>query len=290
MSVSERDEGLEYGTEAGSSNVYDVLQVSDTDDEDLEVEVKELKKVFDKKYLRDHILSLINNKPELKVELKKQRDMKDRHPSLQYDVIATNYFHDDFDLVSEMTSKFYVPNCNCKKNCIDCLSRKSRIECHPKSCKSKASCSNNAITKCRSASTYIKAAGDKGFGLFAGEDIPKETFICEYVGEIIKRPEMIKRVQQKKGYFILDIRTENGKLIAHIDSNKMGNCARMINHSCDPNASFDEWVAEFLPRVAVYSIRDIKKDEEICVYYGIKYEDGAECKCSAIHCQKKLPF
>lgn len=268
------------------------MSVSDTEDEDLEVGLEELKKVPDKKFLREHILSLINEKPELLVELKKQKDMKDEHPSLQYQVIATNYFHDDFDLVSEMTSKFYVPKCNCKKNCINCVSRKSRIECHPtaNSCKSKTSCTNNAITKCRSAQTYIKAVEKKGFGLFAKIDIPKETFICEYVGEIIKRPEMIKRVQQKDGRFMLDIRTENGKLVAHIDSNKMGNCSRMINHSCNPNSSFDNWLAEFLPRVAVYSIKDISKDEEICVYYGVKSEDGDECHCGAQNCQKILPF
>lgn len=276
------DESSDEGAEA-------IVMVSDTDDADLEEGNKELGRC-DKKVVHDYISKLINSKPEFEAELKKQISIKEQHPNLQYKVIATNYFHPEFDFVSEMTSKFYVPKCNCKKNCIDCLSRKSRIECHPKSCKSKTSCTNNAITKFRSASTYIKDAGYKGLGLFAGKDIPKETFICEYVGEIIKRPEMIKRVQQNKGYFILDIRTENGKLVAHIDANKMGNCARIINHSCAPNASFDSWVAEFLPRVAVYSIKDINKDEEICVYYGIKSEDGTECECGATDCQKKLPF
>lgn len=293
MSDTESDGSVENtadSAEAGPSNVDDIVTVSDTDGEYLQEEIKELQKVSDKKYLRDYISSLIHGKEEMIVELQKQKDMKDQHPNLQYDVIATNYFHPEFDFVSKMTSQFYIPKCKCKKKCIDCVSRKSRIECHPNSCKSKKTCTNNVITKCRSRLVYIKDAGDKGFGLFAGEDIPKETFICEYVGEIIKRSEMIKRVQQKMGYFILDLRTENGKLVAHIDSNQMGNCARMINHSCDPNASYDNWVAEFLPRVAVYSIKDIKKDEEICVYYGIKCEDGAECKCGATNCQKKLPF
>lgn len=192
--------------EAGTSSVDDALPlshkdesseavviVSDTDDEDLDEGIKELRRC-DKKVVHDYISKLINNKPELEAELKKQIAIKEQQPNLQYQVIASNHFDPEFDFVSDMTSQFYVAKCNCKNKCIDCMSRKNRIECHPKSCKSKASCTNNAITKCRSASTYIKAAGDKGLGLFAGEDIPKETFICEYAGEIIKRSEMIKRV------------------------------------------------------------------------------------------------
>jgi len=122
------------------------------------------------------------------------------------------------------------------------------------------------------------------------QSVPKGTFICEYIGEVIKREEAQRRDQDydfsrqtylfnldinvTKLIFAINIANNNTLKFLQgedwqycIDSRYSGNFSRFINHSCDPNLStFNVWINcldPYLPRIALFTNRDVIKDEEL---------------------------
>jgi uncharacterized protein len=117
-------------------------------------------------------------------------------------------------------------------------------------------------------------------GVFAKKDIPKETYIIEYVG---------RKVTNKEADDISDKETKNGDVYlfelnkrSNIDGNVPYNNARFINHSCDPNA---ESIND-KGHIWVVAIKDIKKGEEITYDYCLTTDEHEEhpCKCGSKKC------
>jgi len=120
--------------------------------------------------------------------------------------------------------------------------------------------------------------GLSGLGLFAGEDIPRDVFLVEYWGKIVTDEE----ADEVAGKYLF--RLDGGKTIL---GNHKGNLARLINHSCKPNAE-----AEMDgKRIFIYSKRAIKKGEEISYNYGKEYfNDHIKpygCRCEGCASGKK---
>jgi len=121
----------------------------------------------------------------------------------------------------------------------------------------------------------IKVGRSKtGLGLFAGEDIPKNACIIEYVGRVIKGEEEYTSTSK----YLYEVHSRKT-----IDGRARTNIARYANHSCRPNA-VDEVRKG---RVFIMSKRDIKAGEEICYDYGKDYwnehikKNGCRCdKCA----------
>lgn len=115
-----------------------------------------------------------------------------------------------------------------------------------------------------------------GLGLFAEEDIPKDTFIIEYVGEKITTDESDRR----GGKYLF---TLNKDYV--IDGKSRDNTARYINHSCRPNCEVeideDDWT------INVYSKRKIKAGEELTYNYGKSYWND-HIKPYGCRCEKCL--
>jgi uncharacterized protein len=115
-----------------------------------------------------------------------------------------------------------------------------------------------------------------GLGLFAGEDIPKNTCIIEYVGRIISPAE--EYTNNSKYLFEIHSRLT-------IDGRDRKNTARYINHSCRPNAE----VNIYKNRVYIHARRKIKSGEEITYDYGKEYFDThikkESCRCDK--CKEK---
>lgn len=114
-----------------------------------------------------------------------------------------------------------------------------------------------------------------GLGLYADEDIPKGVCFIEYVGREIKGEE--EYTSNSKYLFEVHARKT-------IDGRARSNTARYINHSCRPNAEPDTHKG----RVFIFTIKNIKKGEEICYDYGKEYWNdhikpiGCRCtKCTA---------
>tara|TARA_Y100000310_G_C20640656_1_gene793699 strand:+ start:140 stop:676 length:537 start_codon:yes stop_codon:yes gene_type:complete len=133
----------------------------------------------------------------------------------------------------------------------------------------------------------VKESAVHNKGVFAAKDIPKGTKIIEYVGERITKTESTIRADKviddslrdktKGAVYLFEINKKYD-----IDGNVDYNTARFINHSCDPNCEVD-FEGE---RIFIFSIKDIKKGEELNYDYGYdidNYEDH-RCKCGAKNC------
>lgn len=133
----------------------------------------------------------------------------------------------------------------------ECLNFISSVECKA-NCPAEDQCQNQRFSKRIYPKLQKKHFESKGWGLVAREDIARHTFIIEYVGEIIDRKELTKRFNSVKEktdnlYFLL-IEKE-----LYIDATVMGNNARFINHSCEPNCILEKWVVNGQTRVGLFA-------------------------------------
>ena len=109
-----------------------------------------------------------------------------------------------------------------------------------------------------------------GLGLFAGEAIPKNTCIIEYVGREIPEDEKYS----SKSRYLFEI---NSKIT--LDGKPKINKAGYINHACKPNAE----PIIHKNRIFIFTTRSIKPGEEITYNYGKEYFDDYlkphGCRC-----------
>ena len=116
-----------------------------------------------------------------------------------------------------------------------------------------------------------------GLGLFAEEDIKKDSFVIEYTGNILSS----KEADARGGKYLFEV---NSRKV--IDGSGRENKARYINHSCRPNCEIEIKKG----RVFVYARKNIKKGEELSYDYGKEYFNEyirpLGCKCKKC-CNKK---
>ncbi len=107
-----------------------------------------------------------------------------------------------------------------------------------------------------------------GLGLFAGEPIPKDACIIEYVGREISEEE----AYTSKSKYLFEVTKKKT-----IDGKPRINKAGYINHSCRSNAE----PVIHAQRVFIFATRAIKPGEEITYDYGKEYtkEHCTPCKC-----------
>jgi uncharacterized protein len=107
----------------------------------------------------------------------------------------------------------------------------------------------------------------QGRGVFATRRIRTGQRLIEYIGERITHDEADKRYDDdsmaRHHTFLFEIDDENV-----IDAGRIGNDARYINHSCDPNC---EAVNEG-GRIFVESIRNIQPETELTYDYSYEHE------------------
>ena len=120
-----------------------------------------------------------------------------------------------------------------------------------------------------------------GKGAFALKPIPAKKKLGNMGGEIIPYKEAQKRVKQQPGnvLFMVEFDHEDIALDASINSNEL----RFINHSCDPNT----YMRRAYQKVEFYTLRTIKKGEELTCDYGETHHDGKlPCQCGAANCRR----
>lgn len=132
-----------------------------------------------------------------------------------------------------------------------------------------------------------------GWGLFTKMELPKDSMIVEYMGEIVRRSVADAREKQYEisgegscYMFRLDLERI-------VDATKIGCMARFMNHSCQPNAyaKIINVDTEHGPdkKIMVFSNRDIKAGEEITYDYKFQVEDGSlRCTCGAPNCTGRM--
>jgi hypothetical protein len=132
--------------------------------------------------------------------------------------------------------------------------------------------------------------GDKGFGLVAAEFIPKETFIIQYIGEVlsINSEEGKRRLNEYSKSTCTYMMRLSAKEV--IDPTYKGNMARFINHSCDPNCETRKWNVRGEIEVGIISIKDIQKGEELTFDYkfDVYQTPFTRCLCGSAKCKGYL--
>ena len=119
-----------------------------------------------------------------------------------------------------------------------------------------------------------------GKGAFAIKAIPAKKKLGNMGGEIISYKEAQKRVKKQPGnvLFMVEFDHEDIALDASINSNEL----RFINHSCDPNT----YMRRAYQKVEFYTLRSVKKGEELTCDYGETHHDGKlPCRCGAENCR-----
>ncbi|MEK7602378.1 MAG: SET domain-containing protein [Patescibacteria group bacterium] len=109
-----------------------------------------------------------------------------------------------------------------------------------------------------------------GIGLFTNDDIPKGKCVIEYVGRTISKAEEYS----SKSKYLFEITKSKT-----IDGKPSMNKAGYINHSCAPNCEPEIRGG----RVFIFSIKNIKKGDELCYDYGKEYcvDHCLPCRCPA---------
>ena len=160
-------------------------------------------------------------------------------------------------------------------------------------------CKNRLVQKGPILDLVVEKFCKKGYGLKTLKSIAKNTFVCEYAGEIITREIAEKRSKNDDMNYILQIREKFGTDSVHdawIDPTIIGNIGRYINHSCDPNLRLvPVRVEHFSPKIALVASKDIQPNDELTFDYGYSETKNAKngtrmCFCNAHNCRKYLPF
>ncbi|THY62241.1 hypothetical protein D6C98_01636 [Aureobasidium pullulans] len=138
----------------------------------------------------------------------------------------------------------------------------------------KRRCQNVAIQRGIPKRTLLGRSLVHGFGLYAGETIAKGEFIGEYTGEVITRDETERRgavYDFQKLSYIFDLNKDQT-----IDSQRMGNKIRFINHAATPelqNVRPRVMLCNTAHRIGMYASRGIHVGEELFFNYGESYHE-----------------
>lgn len=167
-----------------------------------------------------------------------------------------------------------------------CVNRGTKVECD-NACRWGSKCQNKRITLGQQASLLMFNAGDKGHGLKATTALAANTFLIEYVGEVITA-ESLK--QRRSKYRQAGYKHEYVMLLTKevfIDATVKGNIARYFNHSCNPNCFIERWHVGGKVRIGVFTTRDVNADEELCFDYNTDGDDLSRqrCLCGELNCK-----
>ncbi|EAU87663.2 histone-lysine N-methyltransferase [Coprinopsis cinerea okayama7 len=168
----------------------------------------------------------------------------------------------------------------------DCINRLTQVECLPEDCRCRSHCQNQRFQKRQYANIEIVLTEKKGYGLRAEDDIPKDSFIYEYVGDVVSPNSFKKRMREyaEEGiqhfYFMMLQKDE------FIDATKSGGIGRFANHSCNPNCYVAKWTVGDHVRMGIFSKRLIRKHEELTFNYNVdRYGHQAQtCYCGEPNC------
>lgn len=99
-------------------------------------------------------------------------------------------------------------------------------------CKCGSECVNRLTQRRKEYPLCLHKTKNRGWGVKALTNIPKNTYIIEYVGELIGQEEAGSRAETA---FLFDLNIEGEEVTYTIDAFNYGNLSRFINHSCLPN-------------------------------------------------------
>jgi histone-lysine N-methyltransferase SETD2 len=109
----------------------------------------------------------------------------------------------------------------------------------------------------------------KGFGVRTSKDLTSDTFVYEYVGEVIGPAPFARKMKEYasegiKHFYFMALDKE-----VFIDATKKGGKGRFLNHSCNPNCQVAKWTVGKKMRMGIFTKRDVKANEELTFNYNV---------------------
>ncbi|XP_065873001.1 histone-lysine N-methyltransferase, H3 lysine-9 specific SUVH5-like [Euphorbia lathyris] len=181
----------------------------------------------------------------------------------------------------------------------ECLETRSPFvyECGP-SCKCFDSCINKVSQRGIRFQLEVFRTESKGWGVRSRTHIPSGSFICEYVGEILKLNEVYQNgtITDNEYLFVIGNNTCFGDNDV-INAARKGNVGRFINHSCSPNLRIQNvYIGSHskLPHIMLFAMNDIAPFEELTYDYRFRLGgknwnlQAKNCKCGSSNCFGKF--
>ncbi|KAJ1977374.1 hypothetical protein H4R34_003605 [Dimargaris verticillata] len=170
------------------------------------------------------------------------------------------------------------PRCACGDKS-SCINRTLFIECQRNDCPTGRHCQNQRFQKKQYANVRIIKTRLKGFGLVAAEDLGRDEFVMEYIGEVIRRSQFAKRTQvyeqeNIEHHYFMSIRNDEV-----IDATRKGCIARFVNHSCAPNCEVQKWVVGSRFRMGIFTTKPVPKGTELTFDYKFVRYGAAPQRC-----------
>jgi SET domain-containing protein len=136
---------------------------------------------------------------------------------------------------------------------------------------------------------FVHRSRIHGRGLFTRRAFEPGDLVVEYQGEYVrsvvadKRERLYERANLGCYMFRVDDTTV-------LDATKQGNCARFINHSCEPNCHSKVSNLFGRKRILIFALKDIGVGEELTYNYkfAVEEHDRLPCHCKSSKCRKYL--
>lgn len=143
-----------------------------------------------------------------------------------------------------------------------CINFSTCVACEP-DCPAHQ-CQNQDFIERKRPTVAPKYFGAKGWGLVAKEHIPRNSYIIEYVGELVDAKEFARRRNQPNTEMPRDffMKTDDG----YIDASEYGNDSRFINHACAPNCTVEKWYIGGYARIGFFAKADIPMVSSFAVF------------------------
>ncbi|XP_015669776.2 histone-lysine N-methyltransferase SETD2 [Protobothrops mucrosquamatus] len=171
----------------------------------------------------------------------------------------------------------------------DCLNRLLMIECSSR-CPNGEHCSNRRFQRKQHADVEVILTEKKGWGLRAAKDLPSNTFVLEYCGEVLDHKEFKTRVKEyarNKNIHYYFMALKNDEII---DATQKGNCSRFMNHSCEPNCETQKWTVNGQLRVGFFTTKLVTSGSELTFDYQFQRygKEAQKCFCGSANCRGYL--
>ncbi|XP_054450549.1 histone-lysine N-methyltransferase SETD2 [Pteronotus mesoamericanus] len=171
----------------------------------------------------------------------------------------------------------------------DCLNRLLMIECSSR-CPNGDYCSNRRFQRKQHADVEVILTEKKGWGLRAAKDLPSNTFVLEYCGEVLDHKEFKARVKEyarNKNIHYYFMALKNDEII---DATQKGNCSRFMNHSCEPNCETQKWTVNGQLRVGFFTTKLVPSGSELTFDYQFQRygKEAQKCFCGSANCRGYL--
>eukprot|EP00117_Sycon_ciliatum_P041169 scpid15884/ scgid30168/ Histone-lysine N-methyltransferase EHMT2; Euchromatic histone-lysine N-methyltransferase 2; HLA-B-associated transcript 8; Histone H3-K9 methyltransferase 3; Protein G9a len=159
-------------------------------------------------------------------------------------------------------------------------------------CNCRMDCPNRLVQHGTKYQLQLYKTEKMGWGVRTAKRIPRGSFVCEYVGELISDDDAEERGNDS---YIFDIGLESSDDMWCVDACRYGNIARFINHSCEPNIKpirvFAQHQDHRFPHMALFSTDDVESGAQICFDYGANFWKVKgrhfSCECGTPSCSYK---